>query len=28
MDIVRGVFQPVGNRKWHLRGQERELYDQ
>lgn len=28
MDIVQGMFQPVGNRIWHLRGQERELYDQ
>ncbi|TFG05343.1 glycosyltransferase [Candidatus Thorarchaeota archaeon] len=28
MDIVEGVFQPVGNRVWYARGEERELYDQ
>ncbi|MGV9168798.1 MAG: glycosyltransferase [Promethearchaeia archaeon] len=28
MDIVQGLFQPVGNRVWHVRGQEREIYDQ
>lgn len=28
MDIIEGMFHPVGNRKWHQRGQKRELYDQ
>ena len=28
MDIIQGIFQPVGNQSWQRRGGERALYDQ